>query len=157
AKRRAASGAAGISRPPRPPVRLLHAGHGARGGQPHRERRGNRRGRDPGRGGGQPLPLHGLPQHRRGGRPRCRGGGTAVTEAAPTAVGTSVKRKEDASLLRGRGTFVDNLTLPATAYMAIVRSPYPHARIASVNLDAARGAEGFVAAFSGADLAEDWK
>jgi aerobic carbon-monoxide dehydrogenase large subunit len=80
---------------------------------------------------------------------------TAV-ETAPGVVGTSVKRKEDASLLRGRGTFVDNLTLPGTVYMAVVRSPYPHARINSVKLDAARAAEGVVAAFSGADLAEDW-
>jgi aerobic carbon-monoxide dehydrogenase large subunit len=81
---------------------------------------------------------------------------TAV-ETAPGVVGTSVKRKEDASLLRGRGTFVDNLTLPGTVYMAVVRSPYPHARIMSVNLDAARAAEGVVAAFSGADLADEWK
>ena len=80
---------------------------------------------------------------------------TAV-ETATGVVGTSVKRKEDASLLRGRGTYVDNLTLPGTAYMAVVRSPYPHARINSVNLDAARSAEGVVAAFSGADLAGDW-
>ncbi|MGH3076619.1 MAG: xanthine dehydrogenase family protein molybdopterin-binding subunit [Gaiellaceae bacterium] len=81
---------------------------------------------------------------------------TAV-EAATGFVGTSVKRKEDASLLRGQGTFVDNLTLPGTAYLAIVRSPYPHARIVSVNLDQALAAEGVVAAFSGADLMEDWK
>ena len=82
----------------------------------------------------------------------------AVAETATeTFVGTSVKRKEDASLLRGRGTYVDNLTLPATAYMAIVRSPYPRARITSVNLDAARAAEGVVSAFSGTDLADDWK
>ena len=80
---------------------------------------------------------------------------TAV-ETAPGAVGTSVKRKEDASLLRGKGTFVDNLTLPGTVYMAVVRSPYPHARITSVNLDAAKAAEGVVGAFSGADLADDW-
>ncbi len=72
-------------------------------------------------------------------------------------VGTSVKRKEDAALLRGQTTFVDNLTLPASVFMALVRSPYPHARIKSVSLDAARAAEGVVAAFSGADLAEDWK
>ena len=82
----------------------------------------------------------------------------AVAETATeTFVGASVKRKEDASLLRGRGTYVDNLTLPATAYLAIVRSPYPRARIRSVSLEAARAAEGVVAAFSGADLAEDWK
>ncbi len=81
----------------------------------------------------------------------------AVTETTGTFVGTSVKRKEDASLLRGQATFIDNLTLPATVFMAIVRSPYPRARINGVSLDAALGAEGVVAAFSGADLAEDWK
>ncbi|HLG07658.1 MAG TPA: xanthine dehydrogenase family protein molybdopterin-binding subunit [Gaiellaceae bacterium] len=80
-----------------------------------------------------------------------------ATETTGTFVGTSVKRKEDASLLRGRGTYVENLTLPGTVFMALVRSPYPHARIKGVNLDAARAAAGVVAAFSGADLAEDWK
>ena len=80
---------------------------------------------------------------------------TAV-ESAPKVIGTSVRRKEDASLLRGLGTFVDNLTLPATVNMVVVRSPYPRARITGVNLDAARAAEGVVAAFSGADLAGDW-
>jgi carbon-monoxide dehydrogenase large subunit len=41
-------------------------------------------------------------------------------------------------------------------YMAVVRSPYPHARIKSIDFDGARTAEGFVAAFTGADLADDW-
>jgi carbon-monoxide dehydrogenase large subunit len=72
------------------------------------------------------------------------------------AVGTPIKRKEDAALLQGRATFVDNLTLPGMVHMAVVRSPYPKARIKSVNLDAARAAEGVVAAFSGADLAGEW-
>jgi aerobic carbon-monoxide dehydrogenase large subunit len=71
-------------------------------------------------------------------------------------VGTPVKRKEDAALLRGRGTFVDNLTLPGTLYMAVVRCPYPAARITSVGLEEARAADGVVAAFSGADLAGEW-
>ena len=79
-----------------------------------------------------------------------------ATETSQRVVGTSVKRKEDASLLRGRGTFVDNLTLPGMVYLAVVRNPYPHARIKGVSLDSARAAEGVVAAFSGADLAEDW-
>jgi carbon-monoxide dehydrogenase large subunit len=81
---------------------------------------------------------------------------TAI-ETTGSFVGTSVKRKEDAALLRGRGTYVENLSLPGTVFMTLVRSPYPHARIKSVNLDAVRAAEGVVAAFSGADLAEDWK
>jgi aerobic carbon-monoxide dehydrogenase large subunit len=80
----------------------------------------------------------------------------AVVEEAGTYVGSSVKRKEDDALLRGRGTFVDNLTLPGMVWMAVVRSPYAHARIESIDLTAARAAEGVVAAFSGADLAEDW-
>jgi carbon-monoxide dehydrogenase large subunit len=80
---------------------------------------------------------------------------TAV-ETAAKVMGTAVKRKEDASLLRGRGTYVENLTLPGTAYMVVVRSPYPRARIKGVNLDAARVAEGVVAVYSGADLAEEW-
>ena len=80
----------------------------------------------------------------------------AVTESTRTAVGSSVKRKEDAALLRGKGTFVENLTLPGTVAMIVVRCPYPHARIVSMNLDAAREATGVVAAFSGADLADEW-
>src|SRR5919106_2059222 len=80
----------------------------------------------------------------------------AIAEAHETLIGQSVPRKEDAAFLRGRGTYIDNLTLPGTLYMAIGRSPYAHARITSVNLDAARAAEGVVAAFSGADLAKDW-
>jgi aerobic carbon-monoxide dehydrogenase large subunit len=83
----------------------------------------------------------------------------AITEAPATGafVGTSVKRKEDTALLTGRTSWVDNMAPAGTVTMAIVRSPYAHARIASVNLDAARAAEGVVAAFSGADLQEDWK
>jgi len=81
----------------------------------------------------------------------------AVAETTGTFVGTSVKRKEDATLLTGRATYVDNMTLPGTVTMAVVRSPYAHARIKSVSLDAARAAEGVVAAFSGAELADDWK
>jgi aerobic carbon-monoxide dehydrogenase large subunit len=80
----------------------------------------------------------------------------AVIEETGTYVGASVKRKEDESLLRGRGTFVDNLTLPGMLWMAVVRSPYAHARIESIDLTAARAAEGVVAVLSGVDLAEDW-
>ena len=54
-------------------------------------------------------------------------------------IGAALKRKEDDPLLRGRGTFVDNLDLPGTVVMAVVRSPYAHARI---TLDRHRGREG---------------
>ena len=80
----------------------------------------------------------------------------AATETQ-TWIGTSVARKEDRKLLVGRGTFVDNMTLPGTVYMAVVRSPYAHAKIVGVDTKAARKAPGVVAAFSGHDLAGDWK
>jgi carbon-monoxide dehydrogenase large subunit len=79
----------------------------------------------------------------------------ATTETR-TYVGQGVARKEDARLLTGRGTYVENLSVPGTLHMAIVRSPYAHARIARVDLSQALAAEGVVAAFSGADLAGEW-
>ena len=72
-------------------------------------------------------------------------------------VGAPVKRKEDGPLLRGRGTFVDNIDLPGTVAMTVVRSPYAHARVTRVDVAAARACEGVVAVFTGADLRADWK
>ncbi len=80
-----------------------------------------------------------------------------ATAETPAAIGTSVPRKEDRKLLTGGGTFVDNMTLPGTVFMAVVRSPYAHARIVKVDTAAARANPGVVTAFSGAELAEDWK
>jgi carbon-monoxide dehydrogenase large subunit len=74
-----------------------------------------------------------------------------------SAIGEAVLRKEDAKLLTGQGRYVDNLTVPGQVWAYLVRSPYAHARIVSVDLTAAREAEGVVAAFSGADLAGDWQ
>ncbi len=71
------------------------------------------------------------------------------------AVGTSVPRKEDPELLTGQARYVDDLTVPGMVWMALVRSPYAHARIASVDVSGALAAEGVVAAYSGEDLAGD--
>ncbi|MCZ6769464.1 MAG: hypothetical protein O7D93_09485, partial [Acidobacteria bacterium] len=46
-------------------------------------------------------------------------------------VGQSIKRCEDPRLLTGRGTFVDDITLPNMHHAAILRSPRAHARILS--------------------------
>ena len=72
-------------------------------------------------------------------------------------IGSPVKRREDATLLTGRGTFVENMTPVGTVFMAVVRSPYAHARVAGIDLEAARKAEGVVAVFSAAELQDDWK
>ena len=80
----------------------------------------------------------------------------ATTETKTTYIGAAVERKEDARLLRGDTRWVDNMTLPGMLWMAVVRSPYAHAKITKVDLSQALAADGVVAAFSGADLAEEW-
>ena len=79
-----------------------------------------------------------------------------ATTEPQTYIGASVERKEDARLLRGETRWVDNMTLPGMLWMAIVRSPFAHARIRNVDLSKALAADGVVAAFSGAELADEW-
>jgi carbon-monoxide dehydrogenase large subunit len=80
----------------------------------------------------------------------------AVAERPGTLSGTALRRKEDPELLTGQARFVDDLTLPGMVWMAVVRSPYAHARIASVDVSEALRADGVVAAFSGSDLEDEW-
>lgn len=81
----------------------------------------------------------------------------ATTETETTTyIGKPVARREDAALLTGQSRYIDDLTLPGMVWASVVRSPFAHATITSVDVSAAREAEGVVAAFSGADLAEDW-
>ena len=58
----------------------------------------------------------------------------SVTEEKKGYVGARVKRREDAPLLTGRGTYVENMTPVGTAFMAVVRSPFAHARVKGVDL-----------------------
>jgi len=82
----------------------------------------------------------------------------AITELeVGRIVGTSPDRKEDAALLTGQAKFVDDMSLPGMVWMAVVRSPYAHARIANVNVDGALAHRGVIAAFSGEELAEEWQ
>lgn len=65
---------------------------------------------------------------------------TVVDDRPATEVGSPRRRKEDARLIVGRTRWTDNLTLPGMLHLAMVRSPYAHARITSVDADAARQA-----------------
>src|SRR5579875_3464467 len=68
-------------------------------------------------------------------------------------VGRSIPRVEDASLLSGRGSFIDDLGVrPGTLYAAILRSPHAHADIVSVEGSAAKRAPGVVAVLDGEDV-----
>ena len=67
-------------------------------------------------------------------------------------VGAAVRRLEDPRLLRGQATYIEDLELPRQLHVAFVRSEYPHARLASINLDAARCVGGVVAAMGASEL-----
>ncbi|HYB46450.1 MAG TPA: xanthine dehydrogenase family protein molybdopterin-binding subunit, partial [Streptosporangiaceae bacterium] len=70
-------------------------------------------------------------------------------------IGKPRARKEDARLLTGQTNWTDNIVLPGMLHVCYVRSPMAHARIRSVDVSAARGAPGVIAAFSGADFAAE--
>ncbi len=66
--------------------------------------------------------------------------------------GRSIKRREDPKYLTGQSHYTDDLTLSGTLYVAIVRSPYAHARIVGITVEEARKRPGVVAVYTGADL-----
>ena len=81
-----------------------------------------------------------------------------MTATAPTTyIGTRTPRKEDPKLIQGRGTFTDDVTLPAMAYVSLVRSPHAHARIRRIDAAAARKEPGVVTVVTGKDAEEDRK
>ncbi|MDT7745762.1 MAG: aerobic carbon-monoxide dehydrogenase large subunit [Actinomycetota bacterium] len=69
-------------------------------------------------------------------------------------LGTSVRRVEDPELIRGHGTYVDNIVPPGALHVVFVRSPLAHARLEAVDVAKAREASGVVAVLTGADLAD---
>ena len=68
------------------------------------------------------------------------------------ARGKHEPRVEDDALVRGTGRFMDDPKLPNQAYAAFVRSPHAHARILSVNTDAARKAKKVLAVLTAEDM-----
>ena len=75
---------------------------------------------------------------------------------APGVLGTRMLRREDPALLSGEARFVNDLAVPGALHMVMVRSPYAHARVTSIDLSAARAMPGVVGAYTGADLAGEW-
>ncbi len=68
--------------------------------------------------------------------------------------GSGIRRREDPRLITGQASYTDDIKLPHTAHVAILRSPHAHARIRSVDINAAAAAAGVVAVYTGADTAE---
>ena len=67
-------------------------------------------------------------------------------------VGAKVKRREDPRLIRGQAQYVDDINLPDTLHVAILRSPYAHARIKNIETDQARRHKGVVAIVTGSEI-----
>ncbi len=67
-------------------------------------------------------------------------------------LGTSVVRVEDPDLLRGLGTYIDNMRIDGLLHLVFVRSPHAHARIVSIDTTDAEALPGVVGVFTGASL-----
>jgi len=79
----------------------------------------------------------------------------AVTEDdVIRGIGHSVKRQEDERFIRGRGTYVDDVVLPGMLHLELLRSPYAHARIKSIDTSAAAALPGVVAVVTGELMAQ---
>ncbi len=69
-------------------------------------------------------------------------------------MGHSMKRKEDPRFIRGQGRYVDDIVLPGMLYLDIVRSPFAHARIKSIDTAKAMKVPGVLAVITGETLAK---
>ncbi|MDH3540898.1 MAG: xanthine dehydrogenase family protein molybdopterin-binding subunit, partial [Acidimicrobiia bacterium] len=68
------------------------------------------------------------------------------------AFGQSVRRLEDPRLITGKGRFTDNLSRPGMTHMVVVRSPYGHATIKSIDVSKAAAMPGVLAVHTGAEM-----
>ena len=66
--------------------------------------------------------------------------------------GSAIKRREDPRLITGQAKYTDDFVLPGMAHLAVVRSPYAHARIKRIDASAARALPGVLGAFTGQDM-----
>src|SRR5512147_2183638 len=69
-----------------------------------------------------------------------------------TLFGSGIKRREDPRLITGSATYTDDVKLPGMTFAAFARSPYAHARLKSVDVEAARKSPGVVAVYTGRDV-----
>jgi len=78
----------------------------------------------------------------------------AKTSPEIGGMGHSIKRKEDSRFIQGKGNYVDDVHLPGMVYGHMVRSPYAHARLKSINTEKAKQLPGVLAIITGEDLAK---
>src|SRR5260370_40745525 len=74
--------------------------------------------------------------------------------AIPPMLGPKFYPREAPRLVSGEGHYVDDFTRPGTVSLAVVRSPFAHARIKSIDITAASKAPGVVAIYTHKDFAK---
>src|SRR6266853_2427559 len=82
-----------------------------------------------------------------------RAANMAKNTAREPYIGRPLPRFEDLRLVAGRGRFTDDFAFDRQAHAAFVRSPHPHARIRSIDTDAAARLPGVIAVFTAKDYA----
>ena len=81
---------------------------------------------------------------------------TMTENRTNTVIGTRMLRREDPALLTGEGKYTNDLNIPGSLHLAVLRSPYAHAKIISIDTSAAKALPGVVAVYTGAELASEW-
>jgi aerobic carbon-monoxide dehydrogenase large subunit len=76
----------------------------------------------------------------------------AIDAPAPDVLGAPVKRVEDPKFITGKGRYLDDIKLTGMVHLAILRSPYAHANIRSIDTSAAKSKPGVLAVITGADI-----
>ena len=71
---------------------------------------------------------------------------------APGPIGQRIKRVEDPKFITGKGRFLDDIQLQGMVHLAILRSPYAHANIRSIDTSRAKEMPGVIAVFTGEDI-----
>ncbi|MFZ9794947.1 MAG: xanthine dehydrogenase family protein molybdopterin-binding subunit, partial [Ilumatobacteraceae bacterium] len=77
-------------------------------------------------------------------------------ERTNNVIGQRMLRREDPALLTGEAKFVNDLAIPGALHLAVLRSPYAHARIKSIDVSDAASMPGVVAVYTGKDLQSTW-
>jgi carbon-monoxide dehydrogenase large subunit len=72
--------------------------------------------------------------------------------AITTMIGAKIHRREDPRLVSGQGRYLDDFVRPGTVYASMVRSPFAHARIRSIDPSEAQKAPGVLAVYTAADF-----
>ena len=78
-----------------------------------------------------------------------------AAEGPAKEIGSPRWRKEDQRLITGRTRWTDNIQLSGMLHMAMVRSPFAHAKITNIDTTQAKAATNVVTVFTGADVADD--